>query len=203
MFLGLNSPQNGLNNQPLDRGLRPFLRKHAGQQTWQPLAEAVCMIQLLCPFFEQSPRTIVESVSSFQNQFHQPDKCTDVWTATQGTCLDIPIQVIGFAYEKFRNNEECMANLKNTFMRAILTEILVFILITYIAYLCTYSFSSLALSLMGQIEQTSERRHRRRLIAASTYFFLIWNDYSNNTDSLTIFWTLQMLNKRCFGLPSG
>ena len=65
-----------------------------------------------------------------------------------------------------------MANLKNTFVRAILTEILVFILMTN-AYLCTYSFSSLALSLMGQIEQTSERRHRRRLIAASTYFFLI------------------------------
>ena len=66
-----------------------------------------------------------------------------------------------------------MANLKNTFVRAILAKILVFILITNIAYLCTYSFSSLALSLMGQIEQTSERRHRRRLIAASTYFFLI------------------------------
>ena len=65
-----------------------------------------------------------------------------------------------------------MANLKNTFVRAILTEILVFILMTN-AYLCTYSFSSLVLSLMGQIEQTSERRHRRRLIAASTYFFLI------------------------------
>ena len=66
-----------------------------------------------------------------------------------------------------------MANLKNTFVRAILTEILIFILMTNIAYLCTYSFSSLALSSMGQIEQTSERRHRRRLIAASTYFFLI------------------------------
>ena len=66
-----------------------------------------------------------------------------------------------------------MVNLKNTFVRVILTEILIFILMTNIAYLCTYSFSSLALSLMGQIEQTSERRHRRRLIAASTYFFLI------------------------------
>ena len=48
----------------------------------------------------------------FLNQFHQPNKCTDVLTAIQEIYLGIPTQAIEFAFEKAQNIEECRANLK-------------------------------------------------------------------------------------------